>query len=794
MRIIVAIALFVVCTAGAQDRAIDLVHSPWHAKWIASDYSGKDYGVYHFRKKISLSSKPSSFIIHVSGDNRYKLLINGTLVSMGPARSDLYHWNYETVDIASYLKTGENIIASVVWNFGEARSMSLISARTGFIVQGNSAAEEVINTDATWKVIRNESYSPVASQQVHGYYALGPNERIDFNKYPFGWESENFDDSKWANAKPIVNGLPKGAFDWFNYWMLVPSPLPQMELTPQRFQSVREVNGVVPPKVFPVSKFSVNIPANSKSELLIDQGQLTNAFPLLEFSNGKNALITIQYAEALYVNEGGKDNWRGQHAKGNRNEVSGKNFIGTKDELISNGSVNQKFKSLDWRTFRYVKLSIETKEEPLRIEDFTSEFTGYPFQLKSKFDAKDNELQKIVEIGWHTARLCAIETYVDCPYYEQLQYFGDTRIQCMISLYNTNDDRLVRNAIRQGDQSRKPEGMTLSRYPSSLEQQIPPFALWWIGMVHDYYRYRNDPDFVKSFLPGTREVLSFFKSYQQKDGRLKNAPYWEFTDWSTGNGWKDGVPPIGEDGNSSVLDFQLLYAYQTAADLEENLGLKELANQYRNEADLLKKSIKENYWVEDRKLFADTKEKKFFSQHANTLAILAGIVKDQEAQDVMIRILSDTALTQATIYFKYYVNRALVKAGMGDSYLNQLDIWKENLKMGLTTWAEMSDVNKSRSDCHAWGASPNIEFFRTVLGVDSDAPGFQKIKIEPHLGTLKQASGSIPHPNGEIVVNYTSDKKGKWNASISIPSGGAGVFIWKDKSFELKAGLNTLSL
>ncbi len=75
------------------------------------------------------------------------------------------------------------------------------------------------------------------------------------------------------------------------------------------------------------------------------------------------------------------------------------------------------------------------------------------------------------------------------------------------------------------------------------------------------------------------------------------------------------------------------------------------------------------------------------------------------------RILSDTTMTQATIYFKYYVNRALVEAGLGNDYLNWLGIWKENLDYGMTTWGETSDLNYTRSDCHGWGSSPNIEFY-----------------------------------------------------------------------------------
>ena len=771
-----------------------LLNHKWNAQWLTSDDDGTSYGVHHFRKNIALPAKPSSFIIHVSADNRYKLFVNGTLVSLGPARGDLYHWNFETVDIAPYLKAGENCLAAVVWNFGKSRALAQISYRTGFILQGNTTAEEIANTDTSWKYLKNPAYSPLTPDLTYTYYALGPGERVDLNQFSPGWELQGYDDSRWIQPKTISVGLPKGVFDWFYNWMLVPRTIPPMEITAQRFESVREVSGIKTPKEFPAVKSSIEIPPHTKVNILLDQGHLTNAYPVLTFSRGKDAVVTLQYAEALFIDEGSGKHWKAQNAKGNRNEVTGKRFVGVKDEIVSGGQSGQVFVPLEFRTFRYVRCHIETQSESMMLEDISSLFTEYPFQLKAKFESTEKELQQIFETGWRTARLCAGETYVDCPYYEQLQYFGDTRIQCLISLFNSGDDRLMRNAIEQADRSRLAEGITLSRYPSLLDQQIPPFSLWWIGMLHDYYWYRDDTEFVKKFLPGMRGVLAFFSNYQQEDGRLKNPPYWEFSDWAETGGWKNGVAPKGDDGCSAVLDFQLLMAYQTAADLEEGLGLKELAAQYRKEVSRLTAAIRNQYWDGTKKLFADTNEKKYFSQHTNALAVLTKIVEVKEVRALMEKTLSDSTLTQATIYFKYYVNQALVTAGMGDLYLSQLDVWKENLTMGMTTWAEISDINHARSDCHAWGASPNIEFFRIVLGIDSGSPGFNTVLIDPHLGNLKRASGAMPHPKGEISVSYSSDKDGKWKAVISLPIGTSGTFVWQDKSFQLHQGENKFDL
>ena len=139
----------------------------------------------------------------------------------------------------------------------------------------------------------------------------------------------------------------------------------------------------------------------------------------------------------------------------------------------------------------------------------------------------------------------------------------------------------------------------------------------------------------------------------------------------------------------------------------------------------------------------------------------------------MARTLNDSSLIQATIYFRYYVHQALKAAGMGDRLLDNLQIWRDQMALGLTTWAEMPEP--TRSDCHAWGASPNIEFFRILLGIDSNAPGFKSVRIAPSLGDLKEVSGTMPHPAGSVTASYKLDKKGKLTARLILPTGTDGV-------------------
>lgn len=753
----------------------------WNAQWIALNNPfdrGTGYGVYYFRKSINLPGKPAKFIIHLSADNHYKLYVNGKLASIGPARGSFYNWNYETVDIASYLITGKNTVAAVVWNEAEYRPEYQLSLRTSFILQGNTADEEILNTDNTWKCMEDKAFKP-----VWGYFLSISGQSVDMNKAIANWNSQRFDDSSWPVAANLFAGQPKGLSDGFGY-ILVPSTLPPMEMTYQPVTVVRSASGMQLPSAL---KLPLTIPAHKKVIILLDQTYETNAYPTINFSGGRGGGISIGYAEALY------DKGSNFTRKSNRNEVEGKEFRGLTDTLISNGATGQSYTSFLFRTYRYMRLTVQTEDDPLTIDSLYGTFTAYPFKAAAIFNSDNEEIKQILDIGWRTARLNAFDNYFTGQYYERLQYIGDARIQAMIAYYYSTDDRLTRNALNQIDQSRLTEGVTLSRYPTQSTQIIPTFSLLYIGMLHDYWMYRDDNVFVADKLTGTRAILEFFSKYGQADGSLSHSPYWNFVDWANGKGWGFGTPPQSADGGSSILDMQLLWAYQQAAEMESKIGVQLYADLYSHKAALLKQTIQQKYWDAGKLLYSDTKEKTTFSQHANALALLTGVVEEQDMLSFSKRLAADSSLTKCSLYFDYYLHEALVKGGLGDDYMSWLGPWRESIKIGLTTWAEEPDLNKTRSDCHAWASSPNVEFFKTVLGINSGTPGFSIVKIEPHLGKLIKVGGEIPHPDGKISVSYILNHN-KWKIKISLPHNTTGIFIWKGITYALKGDDNSFDI
>lgn len=762
----------------------------WKSHWIeAAGESNTDFEVCYFRKRFELETVPDLFEVKVSADPSYRLYVNGALVRIGPPSGDLFHWNYDVVDLAEHLETGSNTVAAIVWNEGENREEAKISHRTGFVLDGVGESASILNTDESWEGRRTNAYRASTEIGHRAYYVSGPGEIVEMGEVSDGW-LQGDDNGDWDAAVQIKQGWlgyasPKGAPNATG-WMLVPSILPARELTEQRFAKVRDIKGAES-----TGDFSWKIEANSEATILLDHGVLTNAYPRISYSDGAGSEIVVTYAETLFDSVGG---WN-QTFKGNRDEVAGKVMVGRHDVIKSAGGQSITYETLGWRTFRYVEIKVKTGAEALLIEDVDSVFTGYPFELKSTFASDDVSLEQIIEVGWRTARLCAVDTYMDCPYYEKLQYIGDARIQAMVSLYNSGDDRLLRNALNLMDQSRLAEGVTQSRHPSQTPQIISTFSLWYIGMLHDYWMYGSDASFVADKLDGMRQVLAFFHRFQTEDGRLKNAPYWLFTDWADKYpNWEYGEAPAGEKGESSVLDLQLLWAYQLASELEADLGMPGYATLYAARADQLKASILKTYWDASRNVILDTEKSDGpLSQHAQALGILTGTLDGANAREVAATLLTREDLVPASIYFRYYVHLAMAKAGFADSYLDWLDVWYENLDMGLTTWAEISEISKSRSDCHAWGSSPNVELYRIVLGIDSAAPEFSKVRICPALGKLERASGSIPHPLGTLSASYRKEGK-TWDVILVLPGGLSGEFVWEGETYPLNSGENRFSL
>jgi hypothetical protein len=768
----------------------------WNAQWItAPGVAERDSVVLRFRKVVELERPVTHFVVHVSADNQFILYVNGKEAGRGPSRADLGHWRYETYDIAAMLHAGRNTLAATVWHFGTHAAIAQMSERTGFLLHGEGDRERAADTNATWEV-EEEKGIETLRPLVKGYYAAEPGERIDGAKLDWSNDSDAANSrgtqakGTWTKAVTLGRGARRHEQDAPNNWQLMADPLPAMEMTEVLAGKVVRSSGIATPSGFPEKSFQVN--AHGKASVLLDNGQLTTGFPVLAVSGGQGSTLRLTYAEALVDDQG---------EKGNRDEIAGKHIEGVVDEFLPSGAeVARAFTPLSWRTWRYLQLDVETADEPVDIEGLRTWFSAYPFVEKGYFRSDDAGLTPIWNIGWRTARLDAHDTYMDTPYWERLQYIGDTRIQALISYTVGGDDRLARQAIEAFNDSRIPDGLTQSRYPSSLLQMIPTFSLMWVGMVHDFWMYRGDAAFVRGQIPGTRTVLDWFLRRQRADGLQGRIPWWPFVDW--GADFKDGVPPQDEGGGSAVLTLQFVEALRNAAELERAHGDAHFAENYEREAERAATAVRKLCWNAKHGLLADTPAQKHFSQHANILAVWLDVVPAAKQKELLTKMLSRSdpgfttpaevpTMTAATYYFRFYLARALEHARMGDEYLKLLGPWRTMVGLGLTTWAESPEP--TRSDSHAWSAHPNFDLLRIVAGIRPMSSGFEKVTIEPHLGALKEVHAGMPIPHGMVEVEYTRRGEGV-QARVKLPERVTGELVWKGRSLALLSGQQTVTL
>ena len=736
-----------------------------------------------FRREVMLTRLPTSAWVRVSADNRYILYVNGKRVAAGPARGDLAHWRYRSIDLAPFLRHGRNVLAAEVWNDGSASPLAQISARTGFFLERAKAQLENIDTDADWRVRVDASRSVVPGAQqlsqigLQKYYAAAPAETHNAAEQRPDWLTARTTATDWI---PAIDAVPAGQTI---PWTLVEDRLPPMTYDPASAGKLVRVTGIAATR-FPHAP--VRIPANRTVTLLIDAGRVQAAYPQLAVSGGRGAEIRITYTEALY----GSD----KNHLHDRAQIAGGTVLGLTDSFHADGSRRSLFQPFWWRTWRFAELQVRTASAPIRLESFRRHATGYPFSPRGRFRSSDPELDRIWQVGWNTVQLDAHETFMDTAYWEQLQYVGDTRIEALVAYLASGDPRLAVQAIEAIDDSRV-DGLPQSRWPSSSPQSIPPFALLWIGMLHDYWLHEPDQAPLRRSLVGARSVLDWYRGYVGADGLVGTTPGWEFIDWRpTLSNYPRTTDP--KNGEPCIITLMFVGALKQAADLENALGDPARGDAQRIEAARLSQAVNDRCWSPERGLYADTPDRTAFSQHANVLAVLYDVAPAAAQAGILDRITvrnggiaAPDGITPTTSYFAFYLSRALAHAGLGARYVELLRTWRDMLAQNFTTWPEKPDP--SRSDSHAWSAHPTADLLTIVAGIDTASPGFERVRIAPNLGALRKLDAAVAHPAGLIETRYTRTGA-RLRASIRLPASVSGEFIWNGRSFPLRPGRNSL--
>lgn len=759
----------------------------WPCKWVCCKDAGEPPFATAYRKRFTME-KDATVRIHVSADERYELFLDGERIGRGSERSDRMNWRYETYDIP--ISKGDHVFVARVWSLGRQAPYAQMTVYPGFIFAPETDYIDKLGTGVTeWEAKKLSGY-----EFTDPFPAWGTGANLIIHGDEFSWGFENGEGEGWSTVHtldPGTNGFIRNEYPMMH--LMKPATLPPMMEKEIYAGSVRFVSDKPDVLVNHADnltseldswnlikgKGKITVPANTIRRVIIDLDQYYCAYPEVVTSGGKGSSVRLFWAEALYTKQGND----GGGVKENRNEIESKTFWGVGDTFKPDGGRNRRFGPLWWQAGRYIELLVQAAAEPLTIESIKLRETRYPLEMESKFESSDARLASVIPIALRALQMCSHETFLDCPYYEQLQYDGDTRLAVLTTMAITHDDKLSRQALRAFDASRHTSGVTESRFPCRMTQIIPPFSLWWVGMVYDYSLWRDDFAFIKSLMPGVRGVIDYYLSFLNKDGLVENPTGWNFMDWVPA--WSWGLAPGADGGVSGLVNWQFVNVLGLVAELEDSMGEIEMAARARRIASELAARLTAAFWDDKRSLFADDLAKEHFSEHSQCMAILSGQLDSARREKVGAALISDSNMERTTISFTHYLFETYKILGRIDKLIDRMELWFGLEKLGLKTAIEAPEP--SRSDCHGWAAHPIYHYLATILGIRPGSKGFATVIIEPQLGPLASAKGTLVHPKGEIEAEFQV-YNGALKGSICLPEGVTGTLIYNGKTKELAPG------
>ena len=724
-------------------------------EWIWRKQNKKDPQMEVFQKKANINAIYDDWNISIAADSRYRLYINGKRILDGPCKGTREKRYFDTINIMPFLSVGRNVMTIFVAHYSPsvllsnafmAGPTSVVSSEQGVLSVSDSYS--VWDTNDTWSCMPFIGYefSHIISQ-------LSFMEKYDSNRLPEGTFEYDFNPNNWEKPKifeDFYTGTEYG--QKFCEWELQSRSIPLMIESEERFNRIMRCksNQVLQWNDL-LTKKEITIPANTVTWVEVEASSYATAFPYLSVLGGKGTFFAFIYSECYY--QKCKD---GTIRKGIRDDCNKRAIIaGYKDVFVADGNENT-YIPFYYRAFRYIRLEIRTGNEPVKITRFAYIRSKYPLLCKATFETEAKQYGDLWAISINTLNACMYETYIDCPYYEQLQYTLDTVLQMQYTYSISDDDRLARKAIDDFYISQLPSGLIPANAPARVNQIITGFPLFWIFMLENHYIRFEDSFFIKKYLQGADKVIDYFKSHINNYGFVCNTENWNFVDWV--DGWKMGVPIKHSNGGNVIYTLMLSATVKSLSFLYEKCCLYSKSKELKEFAEKLSQNVLRYAFDTEEGLFYneypfDVNDKK--SQHAQIWAVLSDTVKGEDANKLMNKILSHNNLSEVSYCMTYFLLRAADKAGC---YQMTQGIWEKFfrlLPLNLQTVPE--DDLIQRSDCHGWGAVALYDFIHCGLGIGLDECGV--VIIQPKMLWLGHCKGKAPTKSGMISVEWNYKKE-----------------------------------
>ena len=524
-------------------------------------------------------------------------------------------------------------------------------------------------------------------------------------------------------------------------------------------------------------------PESPSARLVLDLGKMSIVYPELDIEAEEGSVLRITYALRF--------------------------IDGKPHESFGHGTTyttragRQSFMAADQWVARYMVL--HCTQGKVLIHGLKATDRRYPFERIGKFQSSDQFLNQLWEMSVNTIECTSDDAY-GSDARERNEWVQDalrasyftTRVACAGPDADGkkvfSDPRLIRNVLRHAALSQIADGSLLGTFPTDRDRSDPhyvieDYSLQWLEGLVAYHDASNDTTFIRQMWPTLVRQLDWFAQRITPRGLLKAREYTSFD---------NPLAYITCEGAS--LNAFYYRALSDAATLGRRIDAQAEASAYQNQADALYKAFNAELWDAAAGCysagFLDNK-KLPPSVHAQLMALDRGLVPQERE------------LSTRNWFLTHYKNPGMFHCGDNPNFQKMLD-QKAGIDMPIMfTWAfselyradsqamdvealqEMrqrwkymvelqqdagtlsekftfADGSGASESCHNYGAVPAYFLSSYVLGVRRSGQVIaKKILIEPRLGDLESAQGTVVTEHGPVDVSWRR-KNGSLEFTIDL--------------------------
>ena len=542
----------------------------WQAKWIWDKENLTQENVWMcFNKKVVLDKIPEELIAHISADSKYWLYINGETVvfegnvKRGPDENSGY---YDSIDIAPYLKEGENVICALVWYWDDETSYSYNgSGQGGFIFEAVNDDISILS-DNSWKVKRNTAYINSALYPPNyrlSEYSIYFDARKDVN-----WLNEAYDVSDWENATEYATG-GEGV-----YGSLYPRGIPLLkDYGLKDYENSEIYENYTVTKLFG-EKITVDIPYNA---------QITPYLKVIAPA-GKKIRITTENT-----------------------------LIGAVSTTYITKEGEQEFEALGWFNGEHITYKIP---KGVTVVSLKYRETGYDSEFCGDFSCDDEFLNSLWQKSLRTLYVTMRDNFMDCPDRERAQWWGDVTSEMIMTMYSmdSNSYLLYQKGVDAMLSHIDDTKVLQTVVPISGDYfELPVQQLAGIVGFLTYYEYTGDKLFLEKVYSAS---LDYLKLWEIGENNLvvHRSGSWDWADWGS------------KADMTAIENAWYYYALSSTQEMAEILGKNEDIAFFAERKEAVKKGYS-SLWTEKGYKSKDVKNP---DDRANALAVLSGLAQKEQ--------------------------------------------------------------------------------------------------------------------------------------------------------------------